>query len=418
MGAIWSYAGRYSVLPLPVSGNYGAGCADLMIADKHDGDTGVFMRLYYPTDKNDPNRQSISSEHPLWLSRTEYVNGLATYMKQSAGRLQFVFNWIIGETRTAALWQQTLARSSHPISNGSNHSIKDTSFPVVIFSHGLSGCRHFYSTFCASLASCGFIVGAIEHSDYSACWTYKLNPDPISGRLKERQFQIRLVDKDDKRMFKIRNQQLNKRVSECVKALHVLEEINLGQLHVDNVVMGKDMDWLQFKGRLNLSRAFVAGHSFGGATAVAATAFSTDFQAAIVLDGWLYPLDSGHYERATQPTLFLNAGRWQYPENLERMGKLRNVAEKPMFTLKDAEHQTFTDFPFLVNSFIGRRMKLHGETPPETAMEAIVDITVSFLNREQDSEAALTQLVQEKYQTFIVDGFPSDIMNSKPGQLT
>ncbi|EPB79412.1 Platelet-activating factor acetylhydrolase, plasma/intracellular isoform II [Ancylostoma ceylanicum] len=271
MGAVWSYAGRYSVLPLPGSGNYRTGCADLMITDTKDGDTGVFMRVFYPVDRNDFGRASTVSEHPHWLSRPEYVNGLATYMKQSAGRLQFIFNWLIGET-----------------------------------------------------------------SDYSACWTYKLYPDPISGRNKERQFQIRLVDKDDKRMFKIRNQQLNKRVSECVKALHVLEEINLGQLQFDNVAVGKDMDWSQFKGRLDLSRAFVAGHSFGGATAVAATAFSTDFQAAVVMDGWLYPLESGHYERASQPTLFLNAGKWQYAENLERMAKLRNVAEKPMFTLRYA----------------------------------------------------------------------------------
>ncbi|KIH54347.1 hypothetical protein ANCDUO_15507, partial [Ancylostoma duodenale] len=139
--------------------------------------------------------------------------------------------------------------------------------------------------------------------------------------------------------------------------------------------------------------------------------------AAVVLDGWLYPLESGHYERASQPTLFLNAGKWQYAENLERMAKLRNVTEKPMFTLRDAEHQTFTDFPFLVNSFIGRRMKLHGETPPETSMEAIVDITVAFLNRDQDADVELTRLVQDKYQGFIVNGFPSHLVNSKPNHL-
>ncbi|KHJ87627.1 Platelet-activating factor acetylhydrolase, plasma/intracellular isoform II [Oesophagostomum dentatum] len=208
MGAIWSYAGRYSVLPLPGTGKYRAGCADLMITDTKDGDPGVFMRIYYPVDRDDFAKAPTASEHPPWLSRIEYVNGLATYMKQSAGRLQFVFNWLIGETREGALWQPDLADSARMISRGSNHSLKDASFPVVIFSHGLSGCRHFYTTYCASLASHGFIVGAIEHSDYSACWTYKLYPDPISGRFKERQFQIRMVDKDDKRLFKIRNQQV------------------------------------------------------------------------------------------------------------------------------------------------------------------------------------------------------------------
>lgn len=36
-------------------------------------------------------------------------------------------------------------------------------FPVVIFSHGLSACRYFYTIFCSSLASHGYIIAAIEH---------------------------------------------------------------------------------------------------------------------------------------------------------------------------------------------------------------------------------------------------------------
>ncbi|KAK6053302.1 Platelet-activating factor acetylhydrolase, plasma/intracellular isoform II [Cooperia oncophora] len=259
---------------------------------------------------------------------------------------------------------------------------------------------------------------------------------------------------------------LNKRVSECVKALHVLEEITLGQLQAENIAVGKEFDWSMFKGALDLTRAFVAGHSFGGATAIAATAFSTDFQAAAVLDGWLYPLEPGHYERATQPTLLLNAGRWQFMENIEQMRKLRNIAEKPIYTFRDAEHATFTDFPFLVNSYIGRRMKLHGETAkslrsiietirtyfveelaamdaehatftdfpflvnsyigrrmklhgetaPEVAMEAIVKMTVAFFNKEQGQESNdLCHLVNEKYSHFVVEGFPSHLLNGKSG---
>ncbi|VDP27842.1 unnamed protein product [Heligmosomoides polygyrus] len=385
MGAVWSYAGRCSILPLPGAGRFETACADLMVSDTKDGDTGVFMRVYYPMNSEEGRTWAVS-DRPLWLSRTEYVDGLASYMKQSAGRLQFVFNWIIGETRISSLWQRKLFT---PISlPNASKSPQKLVFPVVIFSHGLSGCRHFYSTYCASLASNGFIVAAVEHSDYSACWTYKLIPDSVSGRLKERQFPIRIVDKDDKRLYKIRNQQLNKRVSECVKALHVLEEINLGQLPSDNLVVGKEVDWYMFKGRMDLSRAFVAGHSFGGATAVAATAFSTDFQAAVVLDGWLFPLDSGHYERAAQPTLFLNAGRWQYLENVERMHKLRNIVEKPIYTLRF----------------------------PDIAMKSIVEMSVAFLNRDQGTENDdLRTLVDLRFRDFIVDGSPSDLMNGKPG---
>lgn len=130
------------------------------------------------------------------------------------------------------------------------------------------------------MAAYGYVVAAIEHRDYSACWTYKLQLEPVTGQQRERPIHMRILHHDNN--FKVRNQQLGKRVSECVKALHVLEEINLGTLKLDTILVGRHFDWSIFKGRLNLARTAVAGHSFGGATALAATAFSTDFQVIII----------------------------------------------------------------------------------------------------------------------------------------
>ena len=39
----------------------------------------------------------------------------------------------------------------------------DAKFPVVIFSHGLTGCRTSYSLVCSEIASHGFVVAAMEH---------------------------------------------------------------------------------------------------------------------------------------------------------------------------------------------------------------------------------------------------------------
>ncbi|KAJ1354132.1 Platelet-activating factor acetylhydrolase [Parelaphostrongylus tenuis] len=135
--------------------------------------------------------------------------------------------------------------------------------------------------------------------------------------------------------------------------------------------------------------------------------------AAVVLDGWLNPLDSGQHERASQPTLFLNAANWNYNENVERIQKFRNLTEKLHYTFKDAQHYTFTDFAFLVSPFIGRKMRLHGKTLPTVVMEAIVEMTVLFLSREDDRNGDIQQLVQRKYRDFITDEVSLNLMNAK-----
>lgn len=51
-------------------------------------------------------------------------------------------------------------------SSKSEANLKEThepKFPVIVFSHGISGNRLCYSTYCSSLASYGFVVVAIEH---------------------------------------------------------------------------------------------------------------------------------------------------------------------------------------------------------------------------------------------------------------
>ncbi|VDK48823.1 unnamed protein product [Anisakis simplex] len=430
------------LLPKVGFGKYEVGCADIMIADGDEGDLGVFARIFYPSDRNDVrsasngSTQSDHSDRPVWLPRKEYIDGCALYKNTSPRKLNFVFDWFIGERRINAKWHQALY--SRLDQNGTKK--QNISFPVVIFSHGLSACRHFYSVFCTSLASYGFVVAAIEHRDRSACWTYKLDVDPINGTTTEKSINLRKLTSTDNE-FRVRNQQrvkaafsnsrsehelgilqLHKRVSECVKLLNVLEEINLGQCSSTStdrkqmgcrIVLGNSFDWSQFKGRLNMSKSSIVGHSFGGATAIAASAFSTDFTTAIVLDGWMLPVERELYERIQQPTLFLNASLFQWPSNVNSMHKVTlNNNGSTIVTLNDTTHQSFTDFSVLSPGFISRKIGFHGHMEPHRCYEAILELTVHYIRKHSLEDDVDLKSVINNYNDFVYEGTNFDLKES------
>jgi hypothetical protein len=78
---------------------------------------------------------------------------------------------------------------------------------------------------CASLASYGFVVVALEHRDRSSCWTFSLETDALSGIVIEKPI-LMTTYPDGEGEFKRCNKQLHKRVAECVRALNVMEEVS------------------------------------------------------------------------------------------------------------------------------------------------------------------------------------------------
>uniref|UniRef100_A0A915PJN3 1-alkyl-2-acetylglycerophosphocholine esterase n=1 Tax=Setaria digitata TaxID=48799 RepID=A0A915PJN3_9BILA len=362
-----------SVLPRLGNGTCEVGCAEIMISDDENDDNDTLLTIYYPSDSSPRDEES---EHPLWLPREEYIDGLAEYRDTSPFWIHFVHKWFIGKKRYVlwgipAYWHRAL-------------DIAESNYPVLIFSHGLSACRYFYSIYCSSLASHGYIVAAIEHRDCSACWTYKLKTDEKTGETVEVPVKLRkLVSADDE--FQLRNGQLHKRVSECIRTLHVLEELNLGVYGSDKkiekkLLLGNNFAWSQFKGRLDMSRICIAGHSFGGATAIAAAASSTDFFAAVVLDGWMFPIEKELLTQVRQPVLFMNAENFQWEANVKDMLRVIESSKRSvLLTFNEAVHYSFTDFPFLIPKMLCRWLGIQGLCDPVQCAEAMVELSGHFL---------------------------------------
>lgn len=121
---------------------------------------------------------------------------------------------------------------------------------AVVFSHGLGGTRFLYSNTCCELASYGFIVIALEHRDGSASMTYYYDSQEEKLRNEPTWFKVQRVKVGGPEHFPTRKAQVEKRSSECKRALDLLENLNKGR-DIENI-LDNDFDFTQFKASLRL----------------------------------------------------------------------------------------------------------------------------------------------------------------------
>ena len=55
-----------------------------------------------------------------------------------------------------------------------------TTFPVIVYSHGLGSMRTTSSSVCTDLSSHGYVVASVEHKDQSSCLSHRRVPKPGS----------------------------------------------------------------------------------------------------------------------------------------------------------------------------------------------------------------------------------------------
>jgi predicted dienelactone hydrolase len=145
----------------------------------------------------------------------------------------------------------------------------EPAFPVLVFSHGLVGTRLQNASMLQELASWGYVVLALDHTDAAAVTVF---PDGETRFYDEARFGIAPDDAAsigaiDTHMFPVW-------VADQRFAFDMIEE------------------WAAsdplFAGKLNLDQLGAFGHSFGGATSLEACRVDTRCRAAADLDGGLY----------------------------------------------------------------------------------------------------------------------------------
>ncbi|PMB72864.1 putative phospholipase A2 [Beauveria bassiana] len=219
----------------------------------------VLFSLHYPVARGGAPRVASSPPHP-WLSRPVSLTaaGFARLAHADIFFLRPIFTFLLWavagrvEIRAAVdapLLLQTATDSS------SSSSSNDTSFPVIVFSHGMASSRTDYTAYLGALAARGHVVAALEHRDGSCPGTrvqIKGKPDRDVVHFDARHV-LSTPPMDTATMKK---EQLAFREAEIQEAIKTLLAINdgHGRQVYDQNSRGEGTTLQEWTGRLDFSR--------------------------------------------------------------------------------------------------------------------------------------------------------------------
>jgi dienelactone hydrolase len=232
--------------------------------------------------------------------------------------------------------------------------IEDGLHPVVVFTHGYTGTFTDYTFLFEDLASRGYVVASVDHT-YEA--TAVQFPD---GRFMHSGFGSHLGNKmleDD---------------ASLAFALSVrLDDLRFVAADLDRINRSLSSP---FRGRLDVNRMAIAGHSMGGLAASLASDREARFKAAIVVDVHDGNIPDAVVGTTQTPVFIFATGRERWTEN---ECKLWDNLRGPRLAvnLEGSEHLTPTDAVWLAKGAVKT-----GTMGPEKAIAAVRDYVAAFLD--------------------------------------
>jgi predicted dienelactone hydrolase len=250
----------------------------MFVLPKPTGPYPVGTRIIYLNDSSriEDGRHSGAPRElmvQIWYPAGSSNNHLAAYQRLSETSLATSYR--------SVLW--TNSRIDAPILQ------EGSPFFVLLFNHGWAGRRTQDTFLTEDLASHGYVVAAIDHTDNAVRVAL---PD---NRIVDNANGYDPLDASKHTAAEIEdtwNKELKRWVSDEVFVLNALQNEN----------MDSKSFWY---GRLNTERAGALGHSFGGAASIQVCSVDPRIQSALNMDGWTFG-DIQH-RAAKQQTMFLYA---------------------------------------------------------------------------------------------------------------
>lgn len=285
-------------LPEP-TGPYPVGIVNRELMDEDRG-RRLMASIWYPTDET-------GLRAPLLHAPDIMINGLAESFGLPALALQHLRYFTV------------IASEAMPL------AADETLLPVLVFSHALVGLRMQNSSALQELASWGYVVVALDHTDASAVTVF---PDGEARYFDMGRFDITYIN----------DAQYAREVNDKLFPVWVDDQ----RFVYDTLEIWMTDDPL-LRGRLDLTRIGSLGHSFGGAAALEVCRIDMRCRAAVNLDGGLY----GEIAMipAVRPLMLMtSAESYENQAAVSAWRRMMSTATGPAYWLElpDSTHFSFT----------------------------------------------------------------------------
>ena len=401
-----------AVLPIfsfePPTGSYEVGTASFMLEDRKRLDTTRSNTTDAENSKDSTNLTD-STDYRKLMIQVWYPAKLDSNA-QRAPYIEHVTPLLEGVGDAISIPPFLLSHLQYVQSN----AYKDTrvakaqnKYPVLLFSHGLTGFRNQNTFQVEELASHGYIVVGIDHPYDAAAIVY---PDQsvISLKLESlsgfdsymAKSKVWLEDSQFVLDYLTASSELSNSPNLSNQSQHD------GSHQAATGTTSNELKWLTT--HMDMSQIGALGHSFGGATAVQLLMTDSRIKAAVNMDGVLYgqPVPE---QGLSKPYLQMNAeqsiddewfrqsldqavkttGRSKesyeqfWAESKDRRNKATSGVDAYSIVINHANHMSFTDF-YLYSPLLHPK-----KAPPKPVHHSINQLSLAFFDRYLKGETSI-----------------------------
>jgi hypothetical protein len=255
-------------------------------------------------------------------------------------------------------------------------------YPLVIISHGWKGFRSLHTDLTEELASNGFIAVSIDHSYGSQAVKFE---DGSIAILNEEA----LPDLADQIKYDINaNKLVTTYGKDVASVIDDLEKLNINNSDL--------------KGKLDLERIGLLGHSTGGGGDVYIAINDKRVKAFIGLDAWVKPVKSEDLEQGLSiPSLLLRSEQWSVgPNNIGLEVLMDNSEKASLIQINKTTHVDFT-MAYMYSPFtklVGFTGKIGSKKSFEIQREFILNFFDENLRSENVKNENYLEEIVDKYE--------------------